>query len=387
MSNADRIRVSMIPEVTFGITPASPVMQILPTTGQSLRARAGYQQSQTIRSDRNASDYIRLSRSASGGLPCELRYSNGIEALNAAIQATMGQAFSAPQSYSNCTTTPGAKTITALAVDFQVAVQVGDIIRTSGASNPLDNGYAKVTAVAALTLTVERDGDFIGSAGNVTVLRGARSTNGTVEFYYTIEVARLDLQKAQIFRGCAFNGMSLNIADGAITTANFDVFAKSSEWVDAISTDLFIAGATYVAPAINPVLDAIGVPEIRSGGVDYAAKSIALSLTNNLAPRTQVGSEATQSMRFGQFGATSQVSAYFDDYDDLQRYENNTATDLWWVMIDPAGKGYSISLPQVKFTEAGADTRGPNQDDFKELAVAAYLDPIELCTVRMQRWD
>jgi hypothetical protein len=390
MSNADRIRVSIVLEGTggtdFGVTPASPAMLVLPTTGQSLRPRVGYQQSQTIRSDRNVSDFIRLSLGAGGGLPCELTYSSGSEALATVINAALCQTIGSVQTHASATTNAAARTITAAAV---TGIEVGDIILLSGATPPGDNGYHKVTIVnvGTSTITVERATNFTGSAGNVTITRGARAKNGTTENSYTIEVARLDIQRAQIFTGCVINGMSFNIADEAITTANFDIVAKNATWVNAVSPDVFITGATYTSPAANPVLDSIGVPEIQSGGVDYAAKSINISLSNNAAARTQIGALGAQSMRFGQFSATGRITGYLDTPADLELYTSNTPTDLWLVMIDPNNRGYSISFPQVKYTDAGADTRGPNQDDFKELAMAAYLDPVEACTVRWQRWD
>lgn len=397
MSNADRTRVSMVLEDAFGETPApapSVPMAILPTTGQSLRPRVGYQQSQTIRNSRDVSDWIRLSKSAAGGLPCELTYSDSNlgfpEALGTAIAAVMCNPWQALRSESGCNTTAGAKTITKSAIDFTTGntIEVGDIVRVSGAPTSTDNGYFKVTAVAATTVTVERPTNFTGtSSAEVTIKRGSRLKNGTQEYSFTIEVARLDLQKAQIFRGCVFDGMDFTIADGQITTANFSVVAKSSEWVDAISTDTFITSAIYIPPVTNPVLDALGVPEVQSGGLDYAARSINVAHQNNVAARTQIGTLGAQSMRFGQFSATGRISAYLDGYADLTKYENNEATDQWLVMIDPSDKGYSVSYPQVKYTDAGADTRGPNQDDFKELAMAAYLDPVESCTVRWQRWE
>ena len=387
----------MVLESSFGVTPApSPAlpMAILPTTGQSLRPRVGYQVSQTIRSDRNVSDYIRNSTSAGGGLPCELTYSeNNLaypEALGSAIAAVMCNPWQASRSESGCNTTAAAKTITKAAINFTTGntIEVGDIVRISGATTATDNGYFRVAAVAATTVTVDRPTNFAGTSGDqVTIKRGSRLKNGTQEYSFTIEIARLDLQKAQIFRGCVFDGMDFTIADQQITTANFTLSAKSSEWVDAISPDLFLADAIYIPPATNPVLDSIGVPEVQSEGLDYAARSISISHRNNVAPRTQIGTLGAQSMRFGQFAATGNISAYLDDYVDLEKYEGNTPTNLWLVMIDPAGKGYSVSYPQTKYTDAGADTRGPNQDDFKDLAVAAYLDPVENCTVRWQRWE
>lgn len=384
MSNSNQIRVSIVQESTFGVTPASPTMLILPTTGQSLRDRLGYQQSQTIRSDRNVQDLIRLSKAAGGGIPCEFTYSASGEALFSAIRAILCSSETAATTQVtgvSCT----SDVLSGGSGNVETGIEVGDIVRVLTSADVLVS-YAKVVAldVGAHTVTVETGS--LANGTNYKVLRGARMKNGTTERSFTIEVARLDLQKAQIFTGCTFDSMDFNIADEAITTASFSVQAQSSTRVSALSTDVFITSATYTAPVSNPVLDSIAVPEIRVAGATYAAKAIGMSFSNNVAPRTQIGALGPQSMRFGQFGASGRVTAYMDGFDDFDDYANNTAADMWLAMIDPSNKGWSFSFPQTKYSDVGADTRGPNQDDLKELAVTAYADPTESCTLRVQRW-
>ena len=51
MSDSNRLRVSLVKETTFGTTPSSPAMQVLQVTGQSMRDRVGYQQSNIINDD------------------------------------------------------------------------------------------------------------------------------------------------------------------------------------------------------------------------------------------------------------------------------------------------------------------------------------------------
>lgn len=384
MSNSNQIRVSIVPESSFGVTPASPAMLILPTTGQSLRDRLGYQQSQTIRSDRNVQDLIRLSKAAGGGIPCEFTYSASGEALFSAIRAVLCSSETAATTQVtgvSCT----SDVLSGGSGNVETGIEVGDIIRVLTSADVLVS-YAKVVSLDAGAHTVTVETGSLTNGTNYKVLRGARMKNSTTERSFTIEVARLDLQKAQIFTGCVFDSMDFSIADEAITTASFSVQAQSSTRVSAISTDLFITSATYTSPVSNPVLDSIAVPEIRVAGATYAAKSIGMSFSNNVAPRTQIGALGPQSMRFGQFGASGRVTAYMDGFDDFDDYANNTAADMWLAMIDPSSKGWSFSFPQTKYSDVGADTRGPNQDDLKELAVTAYADPTESCTLRVQRW-
>ena len=388
MSDSNRIRVSIVPEVTFGTTPSNPAYLVLGTTGESLRDRVGYQQSATINNDRNVQDLLRLSKSAGGGIPMELTYSLATEGLGKLLLAAMANTETAVAAHTGCTATNGAKTLTKSGGDLTSTVEVGDIVCVTLASTAANNGYYKVSAVAATTITVLATANFTGDE-SCTVTRAARTKNGTVENYFSIEVARLDLQVAQVFTGCAINSLDFSIADEAITTANFSVQSANSVFYTANNGDDDEFGAgnpTYTAAATNPVLDSLSVPEIRSGGIAYAAKSVSMTLSNNVAPRTQIGALGAQSMRFGEFNASGTISAYMSDFADLQKDADNTATDIWIALIDSADKGYSISFPQIKFSDAGADVAGSNQDVMKQLSVTAVKDPVELCTVRFQRW-
>jgi len=390
MADGSRIRVSIIQEGSYGVTPSpTPAMLVLPVTGSGLADRLGYVQSNVINPDRNVDDLVRLSKAAGGTIPLELRYSPSGQGLSNALLALLSaSAYTASATVASCTTTAAAKTVTRASGDFTTDFVVGDIVKLSGGT-AADMGYFRVTAVVALTLTVDAVANFTGSAGNVTVTRGARATNGTATPSFTIEVAHLDLQKAQIYTGCVINTMDLNLAIGQLATVTLGIEAQSSTRADTNTgtTDQFISGATYTAAATHPTLDPIGVAEIRVGGADYAAQSLTLTLTNNARAREQIGSLGPVSMARGFFGATGSVTAYLADWTDHNAFAGNTPTDLWFAAIDANGRGWSMSLPQVKFSDVNSPTQGNNTDIFKNISVTAYKDPTESCTVRLQRWD
>jgi hypothetical protein len=392
MSNANYIRVSIVEESTYGTTPASPVFLILPTTGQTMRDRVGYQQSQTIRSDRNIKDLVRLTKAAGGGLPCELTFSGPTEALGQAIRAVLcSAAESTAVTVSGNSADEGDDFVERGSGSWvSDGFEVGDIVKVTGNQFATDDGYYKVTGVDTLVLTLE-GALWTGTDASVTVVRGARMKNGVTERSYSVEVARTDIDIAQIFTGCVFDSMAFTVADEAITTANFTLQAASSTRVDAPvsgtgAAALYVAGATYTSPAVNPVLDALSVPEFQVAGLAYAAKSIGMTLGNNAMPRTQIGSLGPQSMKLGSFNATGTFQAYMDGFDDFDDYALNNPTDFWLVMEDANGKGWSFSFPEAKFSDVGADTNGLDQEDYKNGSVQAYLDSVEGCTVRVQRW-
>ena len=393
MSNSNYIRVSLVQETDgFGITPNTPYFLVLPTTGQSLRDLVGYQSSQTIRADRNVKDLIRLTKSSGGGLPCELTYSTMSEALGQAIRAVLcSSGESAAVTVASCSTTGGAADIEKSAYDFAGAgFAVGDIVKVTGTATATEDGYYKVTAVATGALTLE-GAAWTGSDASVTVVRGARMTNGTTERSFSVEVARTDIDKAQIFTGCTFDTMSLSVADESITTANFSLVGASSDRIDAPvsgtgNAALYVTGASYTDPTNNPVLESLSVPEFQVGGASYAVKSFGITMANNAAARTQVGTLGPQSVRLGSFSASGSFSVYMDSFTDFDDFANNTETDMWFVLEDANGKGWSFSFPQVKFSDLGADTSGMNQEDYETGTVTAFLDTTEGCTVRVQRW-
>lgn len=383
MSDSNRLRVSIVKETTFGTTPASPAMQVLQVTGQSLRDRVGYQQSNIINDNRNVEELVRLSKSAGGQTPIELMFSPTGEALELLLGATMCSAEVAESEDTGASIAGTGKVITCALGTNNADVSVGDIVATTGAAA----GYYKVTAVTTTTITVEADSDF-AAEDPITVTRAARRTNGTVNDSFTIEVARLDLQKAQIFTGCTVNMFDVTIADEAMVTANLTFEAANSTFAttNTDTADQFIASATYTDAATHPVLDSLSIPEIRSDGSSFAAKQITLNINNNVVPRTELGQLGAQSMRQGEFNVTGSFDAYFEDFSEMQAYANNTEGAIWFALIDANGRGYSFSLPHVKFSDAGADVTGSNTDTMVSVSYQATLDGTEDCTLRMQRW-
>jgi hypothetical protein len=383
MSDSNRLRVSIVKESTFGTTPGSPAMKVLQVTGQSMRDRVGYTQSNIINDDRNVEELVRLSKSAAGTIPIELMFSPTGDALEMLLGATMCSAETAVYADSSATLAGSNKEITTSAGTSNVSV--GDIVYVD--SNEGSNaGYYKVTAVTSSVVTVEADANFTADS-SVTMTRAARRLNGTVEDSFTIEVARLDLGIAQIFTGCVVNSLDLSVTDEAIVTGTLTFEAANSTFVDSpVSTDTFITSATYADAAAHPVLDSLSVPEIRSAGSSFPAKQITLNINNNVVARTELGKLGAQSMRQGEFNVTGSFDAYFEDFSEMQSYADNTTGAIWFALIDANGRGYTWSLPTVKFSDAGADVTGSNTDTMVSVTYQATLNDTEDCTTRMQRW-
>lgn len=392
MADGFRTRISLVAESTYGTTPATPTMRVLPITGHGITDRVTQTPSNVINTTRNIDDMVRTGRGATGTIPCELRHSPSGEALDLAMQAIMSGTATAVATVASCTTTAAAKTVTRASGSFvSDGIVVGDLIRLTGGT-AADMGYLRVTVVAALTLTVDRATNFAGSAANVTVTRAARTTNALLAPSFTVEVAHLDLQRAHIFRGVVFNSATINLAVNQLATVTFQIEAKDSIVSgNTGTTDQFLTGATYSAMTARPTLDPIGVQEIILGNgttdTDVPAQSVTLTLSNNITPREQLAALGPVSMSRGQYGAAMQASAYFDNQEDHATFLANNATNFWVVAADANNRGWSFAIPTCKITDHGIPVTGPGSDVFRALSVAGYLDATQQITCRMQRWD
>ncbi len=115
------------------------------------------------------------------------------------------------------------------------------------------------------------------------------------------------------------NSLDLSVTDEAIVTGTLTFEAANSTFVDSpVSTDTFITSATYADAAAHPVLDSLSVPEIRSAGSSFPAKSVSLNINNNVAARTELGKLGAQSMRQGEFNVTGSFEAYFEDFAEMK---------------------------------------------------------------------
>lgn len=382
MADGSRIRVSIISESTYGTTPTSPTMLVLPITGHSMQDRLGYVQSNVINAGRDVEDLVRLSKAAGGSVPLELRFSPTGEGLDEILRMMLCSTWTAATTQvTGVSATSGVLS----AASIETGIEVGDIVRVLTSADVLV-GYYKVSVVGTGSITVTDTA--LTSLTGLKVLRGRRLKNGTTTPSFTMEVAHLDLQKAHIFTGCVLNTCEVNIAIGSLTTVTLGIEGQSSTRAEANTgtSNQFISGATYTAATSNPTLDPIGVQEVKVGTTDYAAQSIQMSWTNNLRPQEQIGALGPVSMARGQFGVTGQVTAYLENFADHTTFATNTATDMYFVATDASSKGYSFSYPQVKFSDVAAPVTGNNSDVFKNVAVTAYKDPTEAITLRLQGW-
>lgn len=88
MTDTSQTRLSYVPEVTYGVTPATPSFKTARMTGENFNIGSQYVSSNEIRADRNFSDSTLVARESNGGFNFELSYGSFDDMLEALLQST-----------------------------------------------------------------------------------------------------------------------------------------------------------------------------------------------------------------------------------------------------------------------------------------------------------
>lgn len=375
MSEANALRFSVGKESSYGTPPADAY--ITEVRGQSLTDNLGYQQSQLLTATPDVRDLARTSRSATGSVPSELMFDTAGGQYLLMLAAMRSTPTAATTQVTAVTSTSGV--LSGGSGNVETGCEVGDVVRIRDNSDVL-LGYFRVGSINTGTHTMTVEGTLPDGA-NRKVYRGLRAKNGSNRDSFSVEVAKTDVSKFQMFSGMGVGGMSLRVEDGALAIPLEFQFSGQTSETD--TSDIF--SGTYNAAPTTPIMDVLSVQQITIGtATTYEYKSLQFAINNNLRARTAVGSANVLSLGWGSYEMTGTLSAYFDSYDEVEKFKDNTATSLLFVLTDSLGNAMSFSFPQVKYTSASAATQGLNTDDILTMGFQAYKDPIELITSRVQ---
>lgn len=158
-----------------------------------------------------------------------------------------------------------------------------------------------------------------------------------------------------IFRGVEINQMTLSIAANAMVTGTFSVIGQSQ----TAAADLTALGTPTYNPAstTSPVDSFTGT--LNEGGTPIAViTEIQLTLSNGMEPKFVVGSKNSLKPSSGRSNVTGQITAYFEDAVMLEKFLNETESNIVFNMPDAAGNNVSFKIPRIKYTGGRPDVQG-----------------------------
>lgn len=182
------------------------------------------------------------------------------------------------------------------------------------------------------------------------------------------------------YLGCEFNTMSLSVAPDAMITGSFSLIAQDAS-TPATSA---ISGSSYGAATTTDPFDSF-TGTIDEGGSSIATvTSLELTIENGLNPMFVVGSALTDRPGIGKSRVTGTMTAFFQDATLLNKFINETASSLVFVLQDPAGNTYDFTLPNIKYTGGQPDVDGEGEVSIS-LPFTALYDSTEGSNLTIER--
>jgi hypothetical protein len=367
MSSSNLVRVTAIPEVTYGVTPGAGNFKTARFISEGLSGTPETTESAQIRVDRMSSGQVVSGLTVGGELSFELAKESLLEGF---MESAMYNTF-ATQSLVTVDLEVDIVNRELTRASGTYSLVVGDFIKLSGFSNAVNNVEVMVSEVVSATVIKFVGPDtMVDEVGTGTTYKRADKLSiGTTKKSYSIEKAFLDLtNKAINYRGMIASEMNLNVSYGEIVNGSFTFSGNDYEAVDA-SVDFMTNGRTIDAAATTQSMNgSVDMPFLASGatgtleGVTFCIQSLELSLNNNLNPLNCIGETAPIDYDAGTAQIEVSLSAYLSNanWELLQKKLTQEAFALGFIVKNIDG-AYAFYLPAIQVSFDDPSSGGANQ--------------------------
>ncbi len=365
MSQADsnRVRYSIVEEVSPQTLPGSPTGIIYRNTSPEFSLNKDTVSSDEIRSDTRQADVIEVGAKSEGTLGFELSMSS----FNPLIEAVMGGTFStAVDEVDTLTVTASTGEYAGTANPFANIV-VGQWVYFSGFSNSGNNGWKRVlTKTDNNTITTGVTGLVDETGTGDENVKGSMLRDGTNVKTFSVERSYLDVGFHELFKGQRVGSWSVDASAGAIVSGSFGFMGQDM----STSSSSFMTGG-HTAANSNPVVNAtsnIGDISIDGVSLSTAIKSINFNYDRSLGEKQAVSNRVPIGYRLGTMTGSGSLAAYFEDGTLYSKFLNHDYFQLSFSFEDPSGRRLRISFDKVVFSSGGSPSvPGKDQDVMQNL--------------------
>ena len=195
---------------------------------------------------------------------------------------------------------------------------------------------------------------------------------GTTPKYFSIEDFAADIDQARLFTGCTMSSMNISIAPNQMVTSTFGVVGKD---MTISQTEKTVASSTVN----NPFDSYSGDVQIADTGGSLSAitsiTAVDFTLDNSFSPTFVVGDDSAPHILSEMASIEGTFSAYFEDASLIERFINETETQLSVSVNDPSGVNeYEFLFPRIKINGADVPVGGTGPRIVELPFVALYDD-------------
>lgn len=368
MAESSRHNLYYVEESTFGTTPTSPSFSYLRHTSDGLTTTKTEIVSAELYQDRGIRDARHGNRTGAGEVAVELSYNSFNDMVEAALCGTWSTG-SATVTATDISALASDNSINSVAAEFGVFA-VGDVIEISGfTGETANNGTAVVVTASTTKLTLTGITLTDDTAGeSVTVTEMDKLTTGTTRRSFSVlrDFADLTAGRYGLFTGQEVNTASFSLGLDAIITGSIGFMGKSGS-----SSASGPAGATYgTAATTQPLTPHQGA--MYEGSVqDCITTAMDWNISNGLEGKAVLCDEEIIGHGINRSEVTGNITAYFDDDTLLNKFLNETVSNLINTFTDAAGNKFGWFFPKVKYNSGdnpvGGEANTPISLGFRAL--------------------
>jgi len=345
-------------------------------TSESLNGNATTVVSEEARSDRQSAGQLTTAVSTEGDINFEIAGSDCYKDFvrSGMKKNTWEAAVVSTASQLDIDSVLGVITDTgALAGDFTILFEVGDIVKIGGFLDVANEGkYVYITALTATTINFEgKDlADEIGD-GDEILTAPEQITIGADDVSFSMEKAFTDLTtpalKTISYTGMMANTMALNFTYGEIANGTFGMSGAGYDTPVVPITD----GETInVAETDNPVNASADVSWVIIDNAisDFCVQSVGVELNNNHRNQECMGSLSPKGQTPGTADVSVSMSAYLAD-ENFQYMKNKVDSSPIEIVFfaENADGGIGVKVPEAQLSFPDPSSGGKDQDVVLEM--------------------
>lgn len=345
-----------IPEVTAGVTPASPAWYPLRNTSGVPALTRDALVSNELNGSRETSAIRTGNKQVAGEFAIELSASSQDELLAGAMTSS----WVAGSTVAGLTidVSSSAKTFTRSAGDFTTAVEVGDLIRFPGLTG--DNALPFiVTAVTPLVVTgaaIIADLTDETAATSDLVVADKLETGNLCKTYsvLTVFTGKCGTVDAYLLtKGVEFSGFTIEQAVNAMVTGSFPFIGLSQEILTALPS-----GSTFPYSFDAQPFSSVDVAAYNGTAQLKLIDTFTITNDNSASAQFELGNASVAFVERGRAANTFSLAGKLYDMSLMQQFLNEDQIELTSVLSGPAG-AMSFTLKRADLTACTPEVGGP----------------------------
>jgi hypothetical protein len=216
-----------------------------------------------------------------------------------------------------------------------------------------------------------RDGDFDSFLESAMLNTWATNVLkvGTTPKFFSVEDYAADIDQARVFTGMSVSTMAISLAPNQMVTTTFGMVGKDM----AISATEKTQDAASGAAPFDAYSGDISIGNVGGASAVAIVTALDFTLNNSYAPTFVIGDDSAPSLEYGRAEVEGTLTAYFEDASLINRFLNETETEIEVSVNDPTGaNAYTFQFPRVKINSADVGVDGPTSRMISMSFVALY---------------